>query len=52
MRFAVLNKHRNVFRAPRKTLSVVASWLVVAPLLSLVAVTSSASARRLTLTNA
>ena len=43
MRLHVKNEHRPGFRAPRKTLSSIASWLVVAPLISLIAVTSTAT---------
>ena len=43
MRLRVKNEHRPVFRAPTKTLSSIASWLVVAPLLSFVTVASTST---------
>ena len=43
MRLSVKKWHRRSFGGPRKIISGVISWLVIAPLISLLAVTSSAT---------
>ena len=51
MHLPVKKGYKHGFGAPRKFLSSFASWLIVAPLISLVAVTASATTANAVLAN-